>query len=124
VSDFPRGWTGNSLVGSTGVAASVTIPALPSVVHVLDSLWFKLTVYQWTGATLVEWEVLVGGVLRVAGMLSTPETGAGTGAGVDSVSLSGLDLATLAGQTIVAQFAGAVPGAGVYEEITIQGHDI
>jgi hypothetical protein len=124
VSDFPRGWIANSVTGTTGVAASVTIPARPGVVHVLDSLFFKLTVFNFTGSTIVSWQVLAGGVQVLLGMLSTPATGAGTGAGVDTASLSGLDIVTPVNSTIVAQFTGAVPGAGVYEEVIIQGHDI
>lgn len=118
MSDFPRGWTFNSAVGA-GSAAGITVPATPGVVHVLDAIFARL-INAGTGASAaVNVTATIGAVTVVNTQLVVPATVVAA----DEFSLSGLDLATAPGGSLVVTFSIAAP-AGYAEVLIIQGHDI
>jgi hypothetical protein len=120
VPDFPRGWTYYNTQNATGVAAAITVPGTIGVVHVLDSIYLKATNYTGAaGAFSDVWQAVIAATIVLQGILSLPAATVSN----DSISLSGLELATAPGGALTVQHLTA-PGAGFYEEITIQGHDI
>jgi hypothetical protein len=115
MSDFPRGWIqSNAAVGST---VTVTAPALPGVVHVLDSVWAKIDASGTAGPLNVNASSSGGSVSQFLGRVFI-----GTAGGTDEFSLSGLDLAAGPGESLTVAFNGS--GAGVGEALVAQGHDI
>jgi hypothetical protein len=118
VTDFPRGWTLTvDLVG----AASITVPAIAGVAHVLDAFSAQLA----TAAGGAALQVLLsssGGTFTnlVIGHPILPAAAAGS---FESAAASGSDLNLAAGiGESLTVFIGAV--AGVTETLVIQGHDI
>lgn len=116
--DFPRGWTLNNVQLATGSAAQVTVAATPGVVHVLDSVRAKLADIN-AGPGLLTFLIQV---LTAAGTVEQAIIAAQI-PGADEVDLTSLEIASAPGGSIVVAFNGAT-SAGVFQEITIQGHDI
>jgi hypothetical protein len=118
MSDFPRGWTLTvDLVG----AASITVPAIPGVSHVLDAFFAQLGTNAGGGALQVQLSSSDGTFNNmVIGHPILPAAAAGS---FESASASGSDLGLAAGPgASLTVFMGAI--AGVTETLVIQGHDI
>jgi hypothetical protein len=119
VSDFPRGWT----LAVDQAIASITVPAIPGVAHVLDSVSAKMnSTNAAVGGALVTlsssdgtYNNFVLGHLQTAGV-------AAPGSESDSLSGSDLNLAAGPGASLTIAFSGGGPGIG--ETLVIQGHDI
>jgi hypothetical protein len=112
VPDFPRGWTitANAAAGAT---ASITVPAVPNVAHVLDTLTLRAVN---ASAALYAVNVTVqGGILGFV-MDAFPNS-------TDEISLTGIDLATAPGNALTITFSGVAP-ASTAQQIYAQGHDI
>lgn len=118
MSGFPRGWTLSTQAGG-GFGATITVPAAPGIVHVLDSLFARI-INTGTGASFIP-AVRVTTSLGV--VLSQLLVCAATIVTSDEVSFSGLDIPSSAGGTIVIDF-NAVGLAGYFETLVVQGHDI
>lgn len=117
--EFPRGWTLNTVQNGTNVAATITVPAITGVVHVLDSIFAKAANLAAAAAALsVDVRTTAAGVLVLDNLLVVP-----AGIGQDTLPLGGLNISSSLGGTIVVAFAGG-PGVSQWEELTIQGHDI
>ena len=116
MSEFPRGWLLTMQAGG-GALASITVPAVPGVVHVLDSFSAVYTCSAATGTASANNVQITGGPLLA--LLALP----GGAVGSDSGGGSGLDYATAPGAALTVAFAGASPGS-FFEFLTIQGHDI
>lgn len=120
MADFPRGWALNNIQNASGVASSVTAPATPGVVHVLDSLYASAA--NFTGGAVALTPTLF--VVTAAGtVLESLIVVAASAVARDSVSFSGLDIASSVGGTIVLTLTPGPP-AGCWLELTAQGHDI
>ena len=117
MSDFPRGWTLSSYVA--GGLASITVPAIAGVVHVLDS--FTGTIYN-TAASTAELRVVVSSSDGVFASLPLAELVAAATNGSDSGGGSGLDLAAGPGASLTIAFNGSA--TGINEFLLVQGHDI
>jgi hypothetical protein len=114
--EFPRGWILNNQVGP-GSTASVTVPASPGVVHILDAIFARMQ--NTTGG--VEQTVNIQ-VTTLATVLQVELIMAAT-IGSDDVALSGLNIASASGGILTVNFS-AVTVAGYMQSITAQGHDI
>lgn len=119
MTDFPRGWTLNTVQKGTGVAPTITVPATAGVVHVLDSLAARI-INNSAGALYVP---TVSVVIAAVNVLQDIMVLAATQAGADTTSFSGLELATAPGGSLIVSFDTG-PGAGLSATLTIQGHDI
>ena len=121
MSDFPRGWTLS--VDNAAAAASIVVPAIAGVAHVLDAFDAKLqntsAALQGSIITLSSSDGVFSGF--VLGRLST-STPAASSLTTDEVSGSGLDLAAGPGASLTIAFASWT--AGMTETLRIQGHDI
>ena len=118
MSDFPRGWTLTAF--GVGAAATITVPAIPGVVHVLDSFSAKLT--NNGGAA-------VGDPVQLSssdGVYSSFQIGqlliSATAESVDTDSASDLDLPAGPGASLTI----TIPNPGVSNQVflRVQGHDI
>lgn len=119
MTDFPRGWTLQSIVGPAATA-SIIVPATAGVVHVLDSLAASFIASAAAAVAAVAFVQINTG----AGLLTYMELVSNGGVvSRDSDSLSGLDLATAPGAALTVTFSGAAP-ANYAQLIVIQGHDI
>jgi hypothetical protein len=120
LSEFPRGWTLTSAT-TAGAAATITVPAVPGVVHVLDSLQASLVAVAAAAAGSFIWvTVSWGGFAPIYLTLLASNGGA---IGNESASLSGLDIATAPATALTVAFN--APAAANYNEVLlIQGHDI
>lgn len=117
--DFARGWTLSSIAGA-GAAASITVPATPGVVHILDSLLARLiSAAAGAGGGATQLQVVTDPGVVLATDLGPLVAGAGN----DSISLSGLDIAASAGSSLIVRFTVVVPAA-FEQDLVIQGHDI
>jgi hypothetical protein len=116
-SDFPRGWTFSAR--TAGTAASITVPAIPGVIHVLDSVNAKIFNGSGGQAGLLVTLTSSDGIFA-AFLLGELE--AVTPNGTDEISLSTLDLAAGAGASLTVAYNGGI--ALVNENLLIQGHDI
>ena len=110
MTEFPRGWAQVSNAPAFALA-SITIPAVPGVVHVLDQLTLRATN---TTATLYGPTVTVGAITFQ--LFAFPNS-------TDELAMSGLDLASPPGAALVIAFA-AVASSGTAHTIQAQGHDI
>jgi hypothetical protein len=119
VAEFPRGWMFHTMQNGSGVAASITAPAITGVVRILDSMLVKLANNGSAAVNAFVLTVTISGTGVLTALLITQAFNGST----DELSLSNLDLASTPGGTIVVAF-GNVAGAGIWEQITIQGHDI
>lgn len=116
MSDFPRGWT--LTVDSAAGAATITVPAVAGVVHVLDSFTAKITTGAAAGGALVTLSSSDGVFTSVPlGAINSPASSS------DMASASGLDLAAGPGASLTIA-CNAGPPAGGAEFLMIQGHDI
>lgn len=118
--DFPRGWT-ISAKAAAAAAASITLPALNGITHILDSLSAEVVN---TGANGAAFEVTVtaGGVVTLTvpltvGTVTAPDVQSGT------ASDTSLDISSTSGGTIVVAFTTVTPG-NMIQYLLIQGHDI
>ena len=120
MSDFPRGWTLISQTGGGGTA-SVTVPAVAGVVHVLDRFTAKLV-------------ALAGGAVMAANVQLSSSDGAFTSLNLgllqtvgaltaDEVSQSALDLAAGPGASLTVAYS-LVTSTNNIEYLSIEGHDI
>lgn len=119
MSDFPRGWIlPVGLVNGPGL--SVTAPAVPGVIHVLDDLTVKA---YWASGTPSAVSIAVQIVMAPFGTVTIDALLLPAALFQSSESqYSGLDMASSAGGSIVVQVFGA--GASVQGLIVAQGHDI
>lgn len=119
MSDFPRGWS-TSTQASGGGIASITIAAVPGVVHVLDA--FTAKAVATAGGTTFTQDVLLtssDGVFNInLALLQVPAAST-----ADEASGSGLDLAAGPGASLTIAYSGAAP-AGDFQFLVVQGHDI
>lgn len=116
VDEFPRGWT---LTADSGSPSTITIPAIPGVAHVLDSIDARLV---YTGAT-------TGGELIQLSSSGGTYTGlilgrlfCGAANTADEFAATGLDLAASPGESLTVAFGGHVAGEAQF--LMAQGHDI
>lgn len=112
MTDFPRGWTLSN--ENTGAAATITVPATPGVVHVLDNFTAR-ALNQSAGLVVLRVNVTAPAIELTA--LFPPAT-----TGTDADSESGLDIATAPGAALTVAFT--TGPASVTEFLLIQGHDI
>lgn len=113
--ELPRGWIHTDL--TDGSAASIAIPAVPGVSHVIDGIYAKLSFSAILGPYQVELTSAVtwAGGLTVANLYLPA-------AGSDDATLSGLGLTGLPGEVLTVKFNSFA--AGVFEMLIVQGHDI
>lgn len=117
-SEFPRGWTISSDNGGAVGATSITVPAVPGIVHVLDS--FDAKMFNATAAVVGALITLTSSDgIFAAFPLGRLDAAAG---GTDSASGSGLGLAAGPGASLTIAYSNGV--SGVAEFLVIQGHDI
>lgn len=116
MSDFPRGWT-LTAQANAGASATITVPGVAGVAHVLDAFDAKLG-----GSTAQVCSIRISSSdgVYTSVPLGLIVTSAGSG---DSASGSGLDLAAGPGASIQVGFD-AVGGTGNVEQLVCQGHDI
>lgn len=121
---FPRGWTKTSSPGA-GNVASIVVPGITGVSHVLDSFEARVSSSLTTGP--VQWEILLTSSdlvfnALVIGWLFANAAASATNVVVDTESATGLDMAAGPGasMTVAFQFA----SAAVIPFLRIQGHDI
>lgn len=116
--EFPRGWTLSAVAGNPNTA-SVTVPAVAGVSHVLDSLYAKLISEGGGGGTFApSITVTVSGILVLTVFLVV-----GVTVGVDDFQGSDLGLTTTPGNSIVVTFTQPCVATTI-EELVIQGHDL
>lgn len=121
--DFPRGWTLSS-APAPPAAASITIPALPGIVHVLDGFTAKL--FNSNTSFGANNHVLLSssdGAFSsfVLALLATAQPAAATSYQLDSASESGLGLAAGPGASLTISFDGGA--ASFYEFLLVHGYD-
>jgi hypothetical protein len=119
-SEFPRGWTINSAQNASGAAPDITLPNITGIVHVLDSLTAKWTNYATTAAAATPTLTVTNAGQTVLQTILAVGTGA---IGTDSVSFSGLNIASPPGSSFEVKMS-AGPGANQFADLTIQGWDI
>jgi hypothetical protein len=119
---FPRHWTFPAI--GIGVAASINMPGAPGVTHVLESVTADFVAFGSAGTLGPILTAYAGGSSGTVLMAWRLEASSPTGAevGQDSMSLTGLELATLPGQSLLVQFD-TIPPAGWYQNLVIQGRD-
>lgn len=125
--DFPRGWDFSQAQNQAG-AASITLPALIAVSHVLTGIEAKLTVFSAVAAA-VSFSVFVNIVngaqifqqhLLIAGVPQTAVAGSSTSE--DEWTWSGKFAASPGNALTVAFNTAAI--ANVIENLSIHGYDI
>lgn len=122
MTDFPRGWTLNSFVGP-GSTASIVVPAIPGVVHVLDSFNAVLEAAAAAAAGLGADVNLTSSDGTFTAFVLGVMANAGGAVGSDTASGSGLDLAAGPGASLTISFN--IAAAANYNEfLLVQGHDI
>jgi hypothetical protein len=124
MTDFPRGWTLQAYAVN-GASPSITVPATPGVVHVLDSYSAKLMNASTAAGTLST--LLLNssdGAFSgyVLGIIGASQVTSGS-VDVDTAGGSSLDLAAGAGASLTIAF-GAISLTNSSEWLLIQGHDI
>lgn len=116
MTDFPRGWLLTGGPAGAGTAASITVPSIAGVVHVLDSIT----------ATLLSFAAAAGGSFSsiTVGGIQVMNLAFGGGAfGTDVGTLSGMDVATAPGAALIVAF-NQVTITNYVQLLVIQGHDI
>lgn len=116
--EFPRGWVLHNESGAVGTQASITVPAVAGIAHVLSQVdW---TLENFAGASNFDSfvDVLIAGVL--ATRLSLTTVAAGTIR--DSGTWGGKFQAPL--NTSLQVRLSSVVVAGVTEVLVIQGYDV
>jgi hypothetical protein len=115
-SDFPRGWTFSNVTINPNTT-SITVPAIPGVVHVLDSFTATTVGSVAVGQTITLASsdgVFAGFILALLSQVA---------GGTADASVSGLDLAAGPGASLTIAY-GAVTNAGNENLLIVQGHDI
>lgn len=112
--EFPTGWTQTANIAGVGTA-SVTLPALPGVAHVLDQLQLRLL--NNTAAAIAVNVTISGPAVSITVTLYAAATSQ------DSMSLTGLDIDAGVNQALTIAF-GSAAAANVWQTIIAQGHDI
>lgn len=118
---FPSGWTLYTRQNQTGVAASINVPGILGVVHVLDSVYAKIVSLSAAGGLETTELVVVNDipVTFLDTMLVLPASQAGS----DEASFDGLNISSIPGGGLTVKFL-TPGGTGFWQEIVIQGHDV
>jgi hypothetical protein len=124
MSEFPRGWTISNYNSGTASVATITVPASPGVVHVLDSFNAKLVNSDTAAAHQTTVFVSSSDGVLAAFLLALLSTGTAVGGAPvsDESSASGLDLATGPGASMTIAFQSSA--ASLFQYLLVQGHDI
>lgn len=118
---LPRGWT--SALGAAIWNNNVdSRPAFNNVVHVLDSFALKVISTDLAVAHTVQIEAILGAFPFVLGQCILPAAAAANTPAVDTVSASGLGLATKPGQVLEITTPGANANVTIF--ILWQGYDL
>lgn len=116
--EFPRGWTLNGFGSGAGLV-SVVAPATPGIIHVLDSIYARITNNGAGGAFGPVLQVVTSTILVFRNQLLT----ANAVVTIDETSFSNLNIASAPGGDMTVQFSGNL-GVGLTGIIVAQGHDI
>lgn len=111
--EFPRGWTLTSRAVGAGQVASIIVPAVAGVTHVLDTVIARLLGTPGGGGA--EFTVLNGAIVLADLYIAVP--------GVDETVLTDVGMSAAVGAALQVNF-NAVSVAGVNQFLVIQGHDI
>lgn len=121
--DLPRGWT-LSADANPGTA-SITVPAIAGVSHVLDAVTVKIHGFNgsaaYSGAVLVTSSDGAYTNFPVARVSVTAAAAASLQA--DAAAIADLGLAAGAGASLTVAVSPAA-GAGITQTLVIQGHDV
>lgn len=123
--EFPRGWTLSVVVSGAGTA-TITVPSLAGVAHVLDSFEAKVSntsTTQGAGDQITVSSSLATYSGFVIGLLGASLVAAAGDVNTDEASGSGLGLATAPGESLTVAFNGPA-FAGATMLLVIQGHDV
>jgi hypothetical protein len=118
VTTFPPGWTLHNTQNGSGIAGAIQAPSMAGVTHVLDSLFVKFASTN-AAAAATTIQVQIQGTQTLTFLLVLP----GAVIASDTLTLDGLNLTSQPGGALVVIFLSPC-GAGYWQEITAQGHDI